>query len=267
MARDAQVDNTWTAAFPKLPQYYCVGAPLGKVNPSNLTTIARGQPAVWRRGDLDVAFRRVTSPRYVDGATELTVLHRDVTEENSSWLVQFDHFASAWEIAGILANGDEQGFSSSLVKSSANRYRGVVDRIARTSSQSLVSVANNLTAAVESLVRKLERLVGIDREHFESLGVLRYQPGEYYKLHHDVGARAMRGVRLLSGMLYLSNVAQGGATGFPVLGTSVQPRPGRLVLWANTLSAAPRQRHMWMIHEALTVREGTKYGVNVWINS
>ena len=97
--------------------------------------------------------------------------------------------------------------------------------------------------------------------------MLRYQPGEYYKLHHDVGARAMRGVRLLSGMLYLSNVAQGGATGFPVLGTSVQPRPGRLVLWANTLSAAPRQRHMWMIHEALTVREGTKYGVNVWINS
>ena len=212
-------------------------------------------PPVWRRGDLDVAFRRVTSPRHVDGATELTVLHRDVTEENSSWLVQFDHFASAWEIAGILANGDEQGFSSSLVKSSANRYRGVLDRIARTSSQSLVSVANNLTAAVESLVRKLERLVGIDREHFESSACC------------AIGARAMRGVRLLSGMLYLSNVAQGGATGFPVLGTSVQPRPGRLVLWANTLSAAPRQRHMWMIHEALTVREGTKYGVNVWINS
>ena len=65
-------------------------------NPYKPTTAARAQSTVWQRGDVDTAFRRVTSPRHVDAATELTVLHRDLTEENSSWLVQFDHFASAW---------------------------------------------------------------------------------------------------------------------------------------------------------------------------
>ena len=41
-------------------------------NPYKPTTAARAQSTVWQRGDVDTAFRRVTSPRHVDAATELT---------------------------------------------------------------------------------------------------------------------------------------------------------------------------------------------------
>ena len=44
------------------------------------------------------------------------------------------------------------------------------------------------------------------------------------------------GQRLFSAMVYLNTVERGGGTGFPELGLSVQPEPGRLLIFANTFA-------------------------------
>ena len=51
--------------------------------------------------------------------------------------------------------------------------------------------------------------------------MLRYQKGQYYRTHHDMGVSDNElacGPRILTFFLYLSDVEEGGGTNFPRLG-------------------------------------------------
>lgn len=70
---------------------------------------------------------------------------------------------------------------------------------------------------------------------------------------------------MLTLLLYLAQQHEGGATHFPRLGLTVQPRLGRGLLWPNCQPDLSTVEHRtW--HAAEPVRSGLKYAMNLWLH-
>ena len=100
------------------------------------------------------------------------------------------------------------------------------------------------------------------------LQVLRYQPGQFYREHHDQNSPRYSawGPRLYTFFMYLSDVESGGETRFTKLNISVTPRKGAAILWPSVLSHDPWTMEQLTYHEAVAVTAGEKYAANFWIH-
>jgi hypothetical protein len=89
---------------------------------------------------------------------------------------------------------------------------------------------------VPTLVQKLSKLLLCVPEGLEKMNVVRYDRGAFYKEHcdEDDGPDTMNGFeesqRLVSVIVYLNDVEDGGATNFLKAGISVRPEKGTAVL-------------------------------------
>lgn len=108
-----------------------------------------------------------------------------------------------------------------------------------------------------------------------------YGIGGHYDLHQDPmylyrepdylarlgnaadGHDYITGDRMVTFMLYLSNVARGGLTAFPRLGIAVKPEKGSAVMWSNLKRSG--RSDMLMLHGGCPVLMGTKWVANKWI--
>jgi prolyl 4-hydroxylase len=91
---------------------------------------------------------------------------------------------------------------------------------------------------VKTVFSRIETLTQIPFNISESLQLLRYEEGQYYKIHNDYIAYEKdrnEGVRVLTFFLYFSDVEEGGGTNFPELNLTVQPKRGRAVIWPSVL--------------------------------
>lgn len=86
----------------------------------------------------------------------------------------------------------------------------------------------------------------------EVVNVNRYGPGERYLAHADDGPGFNR---IVSALLYLNDVADGGETEFVNFGCSVSPRAGRLVIFPSNYAYS---------HAAHPPTSGVKYSVAFW---
>jgi prolyl 4-hydroxylase len=112
---------------------------------------------------------------------------------------------------------------------------------------------------------------GFDRSLAEPVQGQRYEVGQEFKAHTDYFepdgpdfARfcADTGQRTWTFMVYLNDVAAGGATRFKLIDKIVQPEAGKLLCWNNRLpdgSVNPAT-----LHHALKVRKGHKYVITRW---
>jgi len=108
----------------------------------------------------------------------------------------------------------------------------------------------------------------------EPLQLIKYESGQYYKVHHDHGAYynlpdANRDMTLLLFLSSMSGFDQGGQTCFPLLDIQVLPTTGDAIVWMNVhentqQSGRPNQA---ALHEGMPpVNIDTiKYACNVWI--
>ena len=102
--------------------------------------------------------------------------------------------------------------------------------------------------------------------------MLRYEPGQFYREHHDQNAapHSPWGPRLFTFFLYLSDVEEGGGTRFNNLNITVQPKRGRALFWPsvydNDPSAVRGSADMRTMHESLTVLKGEKLAANLWLH-
>jgi prolyl 4-hydroxylase len=88
-------------------------------------------------------------------------------------------------------------------------------------------------------------------------------------VHHDhaaIDSSRPAGARVLTFLLYLSDVTEGGETNFPVLNITIKPKKGRAVLWSNTMPDDMQMKDERMYHQALPVLQGVKYAANSWIH-
>lgn len=80
----------------------------------------------------------------------------------------------------------------------------------------------------------------------------RYQPGQEYLLHADDGPAHPR---IISALIYLNDVPEGGETHFPLFNETVSPMKGRLVIFPSNYA---------YVHEARPPKRGLKYSMAIW---
>ncbi len=131
--------------------------------------------------------------------------------------------------------------------------------------------------AVRQIETMITRLCGIDPAYGEPLQGQRYDVGQEFKPHTDFFAPdgkdfarfcTLSGQRTWTFMIYLNDVAAGGATRFKLIGKTFQPEAGKLLFWNNRLPAAPDGQSAGVnhatLHHGMKVRKGVKYVITKW---
>lgn len=122
--------------------------------------------------------------------------------------------------------------------------------------------------AVEALITQLS---GIDPAYGEPLQGQRYDIGQEFKAHTDYFAPdgrdfaqfcTLSGQRTWTFMIYLNDVAAGGATRFKLLDKTFQPEAGKLLSWNNRLPEGGVNHAT--LHHGMKVRKGVKYVITKW---
>ncbi len=124
---------------------------------------------------------------------------------------------------------------------------------------------------VQRIEAMISDLSGIDPAYGEPLQGQRYAEGQEFKAHTDYftpGGRdydrycALSGNRTWTFMIYLNDVAAGGATRFKVLDKMFQPEAGKLLCWNNRLADGGVNHAT--LHHGMKVRKGVKYVITKW---
>jgi prolyl 4-hydroxylase len=124
---------------------------------------------------------------------------------------------------------------------------------------------------VQELEALLEALNGIDPAHGEPVQGQRYDVGQEFKAHCDYFNRggtdwekycSVAGQRTWTFMIYLNDVAAGGATRFKAAKKMFQPETGKLVCWNNRRPDGRENPNT--IHHGMKVRKGLKYVITKW---
>ena len=133
-------------------------------------------------------------------------------------------------------------------------------------------IPHNTTDITAGLSARIAGLLGIPLVNAESIQVINYGPGQEYKPHYDAwvpgtetGDRCLArgGQRMVTCLIYLSEVAEGGGTFFPRLDMEVMPRPGRMVLFHNCYEGTT-ERHPDSLHGGMPPTDGMKWACNFW---
>mmetsp|Transcript_14762 Transcript_14762/g.33561 ORF Transcript_14762/g.33561 Transcript_14762/m.33561 type:complete len:958 (+) Transcript_14762:58-2931(+) len=132
------------------------------------------------------------------------------------------------------------------------------DRTYRTSSSALLEFAQ--TFVVKAVEERVAQLSQVPVDYLERANLVRYQPGQQFKVHHDGTFRQK------TLFVYLNDLPEddGGETLFPNLGLLFRPRKGCALLWSNLLPDG--RQDLDMQHEGLPPKSATKYGINFFIN-
>lgn len=188
-----------------------------------------------------------------------------------------DNFLTPNELSYFQRRIAEGGFQKSFVDqlSSKTADSTLFDDSHRTST--FLSFTKQHDATIASLERRTADFMGCSNAALEALQLVRYLPGQFFGIHHDLGdydeetgevtlprKSCVCPRRLATIFCYLSANPEDGATHFPAAGDlRVQPKPGRAVLFSNALSSGEPDPRTLHAGEAPT--ESVKYGVNIWI--
>ena len=119
--------------------------------------------------------------------------------------------------------------------------------------------------AIHALNRRLAAATGTEVAQGEPLQVLRYRPGQEYKLHVDALPPQVDNQRVLTALVYLNEDFEGGETDFPALGLSVRGKSGDALIFPNVDdNGRPDQR---LRHAGKPVRNGQKLLASRWIRA
>jgi len=125
---------------------------------------------------------------------------------------------------------------------------------------------------VQDIYNKLSNIIGIDKDHFEQLQVVRYQPGQLYKEHWDACYEEEKcqeflkkgGNRYATFLLYLNDDFEDGETYFPLRDKKIIPEKGKAALFFN-LDENNIDKLENSKHAGLPPKSGIKWMCNVWV--
>ena len=125
---------------------------------------------------------------------------------------------------------------------------------------------------VQDIYNKLSNIIGIDKDHFEQLQVVRYQPGQLYKEHWDSCWEKDKcqdflkrgGNRYATFLLYLNDNFEDGETYFPLRNEKIKPEKGKAALFFN-LDENNIDKLENSKHAGLPPKNGIKWMCNVLV--
>lgn len=143
---------------------------------------------------------------------------------------------------------------------------------------SVAWIKHDQTPIVRGLVKRVSNLVGVPVRHAESLQVVHYGETQEYKPHFDAydmntekgkQRTAKGGQRIVTALMYLNEVEDGGGTVFPKLDIEVDAKPGRIVIFHNLADHALEDmtRHPRSLHGGSPVWGGQKWACNLWFRA
>ena len=139
----------------------------------------------------------------------------------------------------------------------------------RTNTQSVIDQWSDPIAT--EVCTRISALVRIPPENCESAKILRYEGDQQFKQHVDAYSPILPasgeqlshgGQRLFTTLCYLNEV-EGGETEFPALKISVKPKPGRVLLFSNTIPGTI-EVHPHSAHAGRPVESGVKWVMSLW---
>jgi prolyl 4-hydroxylase len=237
-------------------------------------------PGVWQAGDLDRMFERIVAdPTYqvTIHSSPAASTHEESDNKNNCpfqgpWVLTLDDFLTPAECDRLIALGHAQGYerSTGLGTQLYDGTFAAANMTFRTSATAWCDGNCSNDALAVSVHDKIAALTGIHIGNSENLQLLRYEEGQFYKLHNDFipfHFDRPQGVRILTVFLYLSDVEAGGGTNFPLLNNlTVLPKRGRVVVWPSVTSERPNIVDTRTMHQALVVEKGIKYSANSWLH-
>jgi prolyl 4-hydroxylase len=157
--------------------------------------------------------------------------------------------------------------TDSLVTDIKNGYKSE----GRTSKNSWIN--HNHDDIVYNVAKRIANFVNIPLENAEAFQCVYYGETNEYKPHydtikHDGSDKTLRvmkygGARLITTILYLNEVEEGGSTRFTKIDKEVQPSTGKLLFFENVYKGT-HDRHILSEHAGMPVIKGEKYIVNLW---
>mmetsp|Transcript_22612 Transcript_22612/g.74989 ORF Transcript_22612/g.74989 Transcript_22612/m.74989 type:complete len:386 (+) Transcript_22612:99-1256(+) len=232
----------------------CPGDPGRRPNaPRNARCRRDNQTAAVPEGHLDELFQHS-----IDAFPEYSPL----VLSRSPWVVQYHDFLSEVE-AQAFRDVCKESFERSLAGDQLNPVR--------TSYQCWCNFPKCFANEhIHRVVRRINDLTGTPYDNGEDLQIVRYEPGQFYRRHHDQNTAVWtpQGPRVLTFFMYLNEVDSGGETAFPAVGGGIKvtPTKGSAILWPSTYNDQPMTADQRTVHEAMPVHEGIKFGANMWIH-
>lgn len=129
-------------------------------------------------------------------------------------------------------------------------------------------------AVVGPMMQRICDQFGVPLENAESLQIVKYKPGTYYREHHDSccddndtckNFAGSAGQRIRTILLYLNDDFTGGETGFPTLDKKLKAPPRGALVFHPMAKDHPSACHPKALHAGLPVQTGEKYICNIWI--
>merc|ERR1719491_2674454 len=208
-----------------------------------------------------------------DENTGIIPVDRGQDLKEDPWVITMDNFLTEEECDYLIDFGHKNGYERSRDVGGV-KFDGSFDSTeskTRTSANAWCDEKSGCRTnpAVQRIMQRLEKATQIPTDSFEDFQMLKYEVGQFYRLHHDyIDQQEDRlcGPRILTFFLYLSDVDEAGGTGFEDLGIVVTPKKGRALLWPSVMNHDPSLQDGRTRHEALTVKKGTKFAANAWIH-
>ena len=124
-----------------------------------------------------------------------------------------------------------------------------------------------------AIAKKISDLVKIPLSHAESFQVIHYGKDQLYAGHYDgwkrdgteKTRRLMKygGQRILTALIYLNNVEEGGSTKFIKLNKEIEPKKGRILVFSNVVDGT-NILHPDSLHTGCPIIKGEKWAFNLW---
>jgi prolyl 4-hydroxylase len=175
---------------------------------------------------------------------------------------------------------DNMHFGTDQQQSSNKRQRRtILDDSHRTST--FYGFRHRADTTIRAIEQRTADLLGCWIHQIEGLQLVRYLPGQFFGVHHDLGdlleddqvllpkKQVALKRRLVTIFVYLNDLEmdQGGCTYFPRCGNlRVRPRQGMAVLWSNvSMNGYPDPNTIHAGEAVIGGSDVVKYGLNVWI--
>jgi len=182
----------------------------------------------------------------------------------------FENFVSQEEVDHLIQLCEGRWERSKVSKGKATDLHGMNQGEANhplgeegygdTRTSSSVHLEWNETIVTERIAARVAAVTGTCLAQVEPLVMLRYEPGQFFKLHHDGSMRPSTVFVYLNGL----EPGGGGETRFPHLGFQVRPAALTALMWPNRLPSG--EGDMRVKHEAKPVTNGIKYAMNCFVN-
>jgi len=213
-----------------------------------------------------------SSPR-PDNDTGVIPVDSNQDRDEDPWVITMDNFLTEEECELLIQSGYKNGYKRSMDVGGV-KFDGSLDSMESTSRTSANTWCNEKSGCktnphVKRILRRLETTTKIPTKSFEDFQILKYEVGQFYRIHHDyipIQNDRLCGPRILTFFLYLNDVDKGGGTGFADLDIVISPKKGRALLWSSVFNHDPSVKDGRTRHEALAVEKGTKYAANAWIH-